>query len=304
MKVNSKRDISFKSVYTNKAVKKGLEFASSNGALFGASTALTFSVVRPVSILLTPKTEKENRIIAAAKSITSSGINFLLMLGVSLPLAASIKKIDKNPQKYLNKETITKLQDKGKTLTESKGYTFATQLYKLGIASLVAIPKAVITAAGMPYVVDALSSKKEKNKNISFKGVTDKTGKLIGKSINNKGMLNFIDKFKDTNFPMHITAITDTIATLAFIHQAKKNKKLEENRKQTLINNALISTVLSIIGGYTIDKLLDKPTEKFIKKYSIINKNEKNLSKQIQGIKIVKPFLILGTIYYILIPLI
>lgn len=28
MKVNSNRDISFKSIYTNKALKKGLEFAA------------------------------------------------------------------------------------------------------------------------------------------------------------------------------------------------------------------------------------------------------------------------------------
>ena len=299
------RDISFKSIYTNKAVKKGFELASSNGALFGASATVAFSALRPISIMCTPKTDKENKKIAAAKSITSSLINFILMLGLSIPLAKSISKIDKNPKRYLKDETISCLKDSGKELTDSKGYIFATQLFKLGIASIVAIPKAVITACGMPYIVDSLSNKKNKDKqNISFKGLTDKTAKGIGNTINNKSMIKFSGRFKNSNFPMHITALTDAIATLVFMHQAHNSKKIEEDRKKALIYNAGISTGLSIAGGYTIDKLLDKPTEKFIDKYKKINAGDKNLSKQVQGIKIAKPFLILGVIYYIFIPLI
>lgn len=304
MKTVFDNNISFKSIYTNRTVKKGFELASSNGALFGASATVAFSAMRPISIMCTPKTDKENRKIAAAKSITSSLINFGLMLAFSIPLAASIKKIDNNPKKYLKKETVRTLKEKGKELTDSKGYIFGTQLFKLGIASLVAIPKAIMTASGMPYIVTSFSSKKEENKNISFHGLTDKTAKGIGNTLNNKRMLKFTDRFKDSNFPMHITALTDTIATLAFIQQANVSKKIEENRKKTLIYNAGISTALSIAGGYTIDKLLDKPTEKFIEKYKNANRSDKNLAKQIQGIKIAKPFLILGTIYYILIPFI
>ena len=307
MKINSDRVksdkcISFKSIYTSRAVKKGIELASSNGALFGASATVAFSALRPLSIMCTPKTDKENRKIAAAKSITSSLINFALMLGISVPLASSIRKIDEAPAKYLKKETINKLKESQKELTDSKGYIFATQLFKLGIASIVAIPKAIMTAAGMPYIVDAIS---RKNDNISFKGkITENTAKGIGKTIDKKRMIKFTDRFKDSNFPMHITAITDTIATLVFMQQAKSSKKIDNDRKKTLIYNAGISTGLSIAGGYTIDKLLDKPTERFIEKYKQINKADKNLAKQVQGIKIAKPFLILGTIYYALIPLI
>lgn len=306
MKVNSKRDISFKSIYTSKTVKKGLELASSNGALFGASATVAFSTLRPFTIMCTPKTDKENRKIAAAKSITSSLINFALMLCVSIPLAKSIQKIDKTPEKYLKEETINTLKESGKELTNSKGYIFATQLFKLGIASFVAIPKAFMTASGIPYIVNALSSnKKQKDKNISFKGnPKNNMAKGIGSILNKKGMREFADKFKESNFPMHINAITDTIATLVFMHQAQSNKKIEEKRKKALIYNAGISTGLSIAGGYTIDKILDKPTENFIQKFKDLNKNDKNLEKQIQGIKIAKPFLILGTIYYILIPII
>ncbi len=313
MKVNDKRDISFGNLYTNKAVKRGLEFASSNGALFGAAATLAFSAIRPVSILCTPKTDKENKKIAASKSITSSLINFILMLAISVPLALSVKKIDSNPKKYLKNETIKNLKDKEKILTDSKGYIFATQLFKLGAAALVALPKSYMTAKGMPYIVNMLSSDKmQKNEQkslppnnpTSFKGLTDKTAKNIGKTINNKKIIKFINKFKDTNFPMHITAITDTIATLGFMFTINKTNTIEEKRKKTLLYNAGLSTGLSIASGYTIDKLLEKPTDKFIKKYKELNKNDKNLSKQIQGIKIAKPLIILGTIYYILIPLI
>ena len=298
------RDISFNSVYTNKTLKKGLEFASSNGALFGASATVAFSTLRPLTIMCTPKTDKENRKIAAAKSITSSLINFALMLCVSIPLAKSIQKIDKTPEKYLKTDTINSLKESGKELTNSKGYIFATQLFKLGIALFVAIPKAIMTAGGMPYIVNALSSNK-KDKDISFKGKpTDKIAKGIGSILNKEGMKNFSNKFKESNFPMHINAITDTLATLVFMHQANSSKKIEDKRKKALIYNAGISTGLSIAGGYTIDKILDKPTENFIKKFKELNKNDKNLEKQLQGIKIAKPFMILGTIYYILIPII
>ena len=63
MKVNSnnKRDISFNGFWNSKGVKKGLQFASENGALFAATTTLALSAgVRPLAIMVTPKTKKEN----------------------------------------------------------------------------------------------------------------------------------------------------------------------------------------------------------------------------------------------------
>ena len=103
---------------------------------------------------------------------------------------------------------------------------------------------------------------------------------------------------------MHIIALTDVFSTGAFALETKRSKKIEENRKNALIYNSIISTGLSIISGYLIDKLLDKPTEKFIKNFKKANKGLPNLEKQVEGIRIAKPILIMAGIYYAIIPFI
>lgn len=306
MKVNCQRDISFKSIYTNRTFKKGLEFAADNGALFGATATLALSMfARPVAIWLAPNTTKENKKVACAKSISSSVVGFLLMLGVSLPIANSIKKIDKKPQKYLKNETINNLKDEGQALVKSKPYELATQLFKLGSAALVAVPKAFLTAVGLPIIMEHVFNKKNEegqNKNISFKGKGERVTHTIASVIDKKGLQKFSNKYKDSNFPMHIVAATDILNTGAFIYYTKESKKIEERRKKALIYNTAIATGLSILSGYIVDKLLDKPAQKFIENFKKANKGQANLEKQVEGIKIIKPMLILGIIYYTFIP--
>ena len=310
MKVNSDRAISFKGFYNNKVLKKGLEFASDNGALFAATTTLILSaVVRPASIWLAPHTDKENKKFACAKSISSSGAGFLLTLALSLPLSKAIRRIDKNPKKYLKPETIKNLRDKNEPLENSKGYTFATQLFKLGVGLVVAAPKAVLTCAGMPFIMHRLFHKSKpqpaKPDDLSFKGKgEEKLARGVGRILDKKGMQKFSNRYKDSNFPMHIIAGTDIINTGAFIHETYRSEKIDENRKKALIYNAGISTALSIISGYIFDTLLDKPAEKLIENFKKANRGQPNLEKQVEGIKIAKPILIVGGIYYMLIPFI
>ena len=305
MKVNSNRDISFKSVYTNKALKKTFEFASKKPALTAASASVGFSLLRPFSIWLTPNTDAENRKLACAKSVTSSLLNFGLMLGISYPIDNAIKKIDNSPEKYLKKDTIDFYKQGAKNINASKRYLFASQLFKLGIMSVVAVPKAIMTAAAIPLIIKLLDFKSKKNpdnqKNINFRGKSNLASK-VGKTLDKDGVKNFSDKYKDSNFVMHIIALTDALSTLTFIAQTKKSKKIKEERKSALIYNAGISTGMCIGSGYVFDKLLEKPAEKFIQNYKKANISEKNLEKQVQGIKIIKPLLILGTIYYMIIP--
>ena len=311
MKVNSQRDISFKGFYNSKPLKKGLEFAADNGALFAATTTLGLSaIVRPLSIWLAPHTDKENKKLACAKSISSSGAGFLLTLALSMPLVKAMKKIDKNPQKYLKPDTIKNFRESAQKLEESKSYALATQMFKLGVGLVVAAPKAILTCAGMPFIMQKLfhkpkPQKNNEHENLTFKGkANERLAHNIGKVLDKKSVQNFSNKHKDSNFPMHIIAATDIVNTAAFIDSIERGDAVEENRKKALIYNAGISTLLSIISGYIFDKLLDKPAEKFIENFKKANKGLPNLEKQIEGFKIAKPILIVGGIYYMVIPFI
>ena len=296
--------------YKSKTLKKGLEFAADNGALFAASTSLALSTVaRPIAIYSTPKTDKENRKLACAKSIASSLVGFGIMVGASIPISKSIKKINETPDKYLNEKTINKLKDGVKPLSASKGYQFATQLFKLGVGAALIPPIISLFTPTVPKknvvkIKNPIDNSKSKGNNVSFTGRLSKEPltKGIAKVLNSDVIQNFSTKFKDTNYPMHISALTDTIATGTFMLQTKKSSKIKEERKDTLIKNAGISTGLSIGASYLVDNALDKPTEKFIDKFKKANQNSPKLEKYIEGIKIAKPTIILGTIYYCAIP--
>ena len=163
-------------------------------------------------------------------------------------------------------------------MQNSKAYSFATQMFKLGVGVVSAIPKALLTVAGLPVVIKKTFPKKqeEKQQNINFKGKNDKIAKSIAKTIEKEGVQNFSKKHKDSNFPMHIVALTDLLTTATFIHETNRSKKIEETRKKTLVYNATISTGLSILSSYVIDKLLEKPTEKFIENFRKANKELPN----------------------------
>ena len=312
MKVNSNRDISFKGFYNNKALKKSLEFAADYGAMFAATTTLALSTfARPAAIMLAPHTDKENKKFACAKSLASSVAQFILTFLVATPIGNAIKNIDREPQKYLKNETIKNLQKNSKTLVESKNYEFATQLFKLGSGLIVAMPKAILTAACMPFILQKIFHKPKPKKDsvdereLSFKGKgPDKISKGIGKVLDQKWLQKFSDKYKDSNFVMHIVALTDALTTGTFIHEVYESDNIEERRKKAVMYNAGISTALSIGTGYLVDKLMEKPTQKFVENFKKANKGQANLEKQLLGIKVAKPILIVGSVYYMVIPFI
>jgi len=309
MKVNS---ISQK-IYKSRILKRGLEFAADNGVLFVAGTSLFFSTfVRPVSTLLTPKVERENRRLPFVKSVASALVYFLITLGVSLPLARGIKKIDSKPLQYLKAETIKALGEKGKPLYASKAYQFATQLFKLGLGFLIAAPKAIVTDKLLAPVLklfckDSESLKSDKTDNqtqLQFKGSKDFIPHAIGKILDNEGMQKFSNRMKNTNFRMHIMALTDTLSTIVFTTSVSKNNSFKDEKKGILINNAIISTALCIGMSYPLDKALDKSAMRFTRKFCAANIGDKKLTKYVEGIKLAKPALVLGVVYYALIPVI
>lgn len=312
---NSIPQTSFTGIYNSKMLKMGLEFAAKNSSLFTATVSLGFSTAaRPAAILLTPDTDKENKKYACAKSLSSSAAGYLLMLLGSVPVAKAVENIDKNPAKYLKNKTIENLKQGEKILSHSKKYKFATQLFKLGLGFVIAVPKSILTCALIPPIMAGIFHKKtpDKNRNdnhnITFEGSYSKGTQLLskgfGKIMDTEFIQKMSDKFYKTNFEQHIISLTDVLLTGTFIKQTKDSKKIEDSRKKALMYNAGISTGLSIAGGYAINRLLKKPTENFIKKFSQINKHDAKLDKYLEGIRIAKPALILGTLYYIIIPLI
>ncbi len=288
-------------IHNSRIFKKGLEFAADNGALFVATTSLMLSTfARPLAIMAAPKTNRENKEYAASKSLASSAVGYLMILACSLPLAKTIKKIDENPKEYLTDKTVTMLKEADKPLTKSSKYKFATQLFKLGLGLLIAVPKSVITCNLIPLFKKNIFDKEEKQKDITFKGLE----KPVSKALNNSKLLKFTEKFHKTNFEQHIISLTDVLATGAFIGQTAKNKGIKEERKKALMYNAGISTGLCISGGYAINSMTKKSTDRFIRNFKKANKNSPKLDKYIEGIKIAKPALILSGLYYIVIPFI
>ena len=179
------------------------------------------------------------------------------------------------------------------------------------------MPKALITCALIPPIMNMFFGKKsvaegntykpklQPQKDLTFTGLQkEPLTKTIGKILDTNVVQKLANKGKDTNYAMHITALTDTATTAAFIGQTKKSRKIDEDRKQTLINNSAISTGLSIASTYVLDRATKKPTEKFIENFKQANKESPKLDKYVEGIKIAKPMLILGTIYYCAIPFI
>ncbi len=296
------------SVYNSRLLKNSLLFASNNSALFCATTSLILSTVaRPLAIMSTPKTDKENKKYAVAKSISSSIVGYLLMFLISEPISKAVKNIDMSPEKYLNKQTIQNLQKGSASLSGSKKYQFATQLFKLGLGLFIAIPKSTLTSYLIPKIVKKLP-KEEKKQSVSFKGSlyskgTDKIAKGIGEIINTKPVQNLSEKLYKTNFAQMMMYLTDFVLTGAFVSKTLKNKNIEEKRKKPLVYNSLLSTAFSTISSLTINKLTDKQFQKFTRKFIDANKNSKNLDKYIEGLNIAKLSIIMGVVYYIFIPI-
>lgn len=302
-------------ILKNKKTLKMLEKISDHGTTFSAGTALALSLtVRPISIFLTPDTEKENKQYAAANSICSGLIKFAIVESIALPIENAVKNIDKNPNKFLSPKTIQNLSQTNE-ITKSKNYKLITQMFKLGTGFLTAIPKSMLTLALIPVLMDNIFFKKKTEKNttnkqqnspLNFTGhFQDKISKGFSKIINLEKVQNFAKKYenKDKDIAKHITAATDILLTSSFAVQTSKSKKIKENRKKALIYNNVISTFITLSMGYGIDKLIKGKTEKFVNKFKELNIKDPKIDKYVEGINILRPAIIFAGIYYGILPL-
>ena len=321
--INNK--INFKGGLNNKLLLKSLEAVSNHPASFIAGTTLLMSsVIRPVAIAMTPKTDKENKKYAIADSISSGLIKFGITELVALPVENAINHINKNPEKFLNSNTIKNFTEKGKSLLESKNYKFAQQLVKNTPSLITAIPKSIIAVALIPFVMNKLFPEKKKQKQtiytqpadrspvftefynqVSFKGLGNIATIGISKIFNAQTFQNFVTKysFNDTNIARNMTIATDILLAGSSVIRTKKSKKIKEDKKKPLIYNKLITTTVSVLGGYKIDKMIQKGTKSFVEKFKQANKLDPKLDKYIQGINVVRPTLVFAFLYYGILPI-
>ena len=314
-------------ILTNKHLLKGLEKVSEHSSSFGAATALAMSLtLRPLSIMATPDTEKENKQYAAANSICSGLVKFAIIEAIALPLECAVKKIDAKPSKFLKPETMKNLFGNAKDAVSSRSYKLLTQTLKLSVGLITAIPKSMLTIALIPIVMDKIfANKKNKVKGEigvvqesaapNFTGVDKKpffTGgisesvtKGVAHLVDNKPLQKFAIKFQehDKDIAKHISAGTDVLLTAAAVHQTEKSSGIKENRKKALIYNNIISTAVTIGGGYFVDGLMKKSSAKFIEKFKAMNSGYKNIAKCVEGINIIRPAIIFAAIYYGVLPI-
>ena len=199
---------------------------------------------------------------------------------------------------------------------------------KMGTGLITAIPKAMLTVALIQPIMNHLFPKKQHEENKittqiynkynpvfsstfnqqtpSFKGgMTHNIAKGIGGILNNETVQSVAKKYahNDKNIARNVSMATDLLLTGAFVYNTQRNKDIKEKNKKPLIYNNLISTGISLIGGYSIDKLVQKNTKKFIDKFTEANKNDPKLPKYIEGINILRPTLIFAAIYYGVLPM-
>jgi len=318
MKIQHNSRNSFTGIYNNKLLLNGLEKVSEHSTTFSAATSLVMALtVRPLVIHATPNVEKENKQYASSNSIASGLIKFGVVEAVALPLENAIKKIDANSKKYLNKSTITNLGGVEQPISEAKNYRFATQVIKLGAGFVTAIPKSILTVAFIPIIMDNLFKNTVKRSEVQEKFPPQKTGmsftgkyseiapKTVSKLLNAEWYQNFVKRFStnDKNIAKHITATTDVLLTGVSAYQINTSDKIKENRKKALIYNNVLSTGITLSGGYAIDKFVRAKTSNFVEKFSKIHKDNPKLPKYIEGINIVRPAMIFAAIYYGILPL-
>lgn len=292
-------------ILNNKFLRKSLETLSEHGASFTAATSLVMSTtVRPLAILATPDTEKENKQYACAQSIGSGIIKFGLIEAIALPIETAVKKIDKNPKNFLAPQTLKVL-----TPPDSRAYKLGTQIMKLSAGLITAVPKSILTIALIPIIMDKLfnhNKPEPKKKTLSFGArPSEKLARGLGKILDNKNIQKFLknNESNDKNIAKHITAGNDILLTTSFAILTNKSKDIKENRKKALIYNNVITTGITLFGGYIIDKLIKNNTDSFIEKFKTANKNDPKLNKYIEGIHILRPALIFAAIYYGILPI-
>lgn len=185
-----------KSIFTSNKIHEYLKKAADNQLVFGSLFALVLTcTLRPITIVALPgqKKNKDDKKYAAAHSVASGIIGYVIALLISAPIADALKhKLGKDPNKYFKKETtdsngkkIKMAQYLGDLNSErfraSKDFNKAKKVLNMIPDAILAIPKAVITIALIPiilkYVFGLEKNKKTKQQPIENKQIDQESAK-------------------------------------------------------------------------------------------------------------------------------
>ena len=304
MKISSIDKNNFKGALNNKLILKGLETVANHSATFCASTSLLMSLtLRPLVIKNTPNVEKDNKKYSIANSFSSGIVKFLTTEAIVYPIEKAALNIEKNKDKFLNKESL------GFFNNNPKHFGFLSQLLKQGASTLSSIPKSFLSVCLIPVVFDKLLSDNKKQNTIkpklSFKGkVCNLLSSKISNYFNNEKIQNFANNNiqNSKNITRDLLIVNDVLLTALGAFNIKRNKKIKEKNKNNLIYNNVLSTSFSVVSSFILDKAVQKNSGNFIEKFKEVNKTNPKLNKYLQGINILRPTVIFAFVYYGILP--
>lgn len=149
-------------IYTSEWVKKFFLTAEKNQPVFSAAFALLLTcLLRPAAIVALPSEKKNNddKKYAAAHSIASGIIGYLISSIIFSPIGNAMKKIDKCQRVFLSKNSELEYLQNGKIMANAK--TWMTMLPEL----ILSPPKAILTIALIPPILKYIFGWKKKSSN-------------------------------------------------------------------------------------------------------------------------------------------
>ncbi len=106
---------------------------------------------------------------------------------------------------------------------------------------------------------------------------------------------------KDINYTNHLAAVVSNIQNGFYMYNVAKSQKIEEDQKKPLMLNMFIGTMLATVGGYTINKGIDK---RLFKVEKAISKNYPKNEAILTGFKVARSLMIFQLLYRFVTPVI
>lgn len=291
----------------NKVFNKFLDILSDNTLVADALIALFLTaIVRPASIYAIPTkdpVEKKKNNYQVAHSASTGVLGLATTLAVAEPIKRAVKKIIKNPDKYVKGDTSF-IKNNQRVFKETAGRLHQPIFLPLRAAATIAIVPPVLRFFGLSKNgqgvsktdkakidysfmnfkgnesksfkgFDKIAAAGAKN-NPSFKGagavVTEGLAKGIGKIAGTNKFRQFIEWFKEKKqwFP-HLIAAESLWLSGFYMERTARSKTIEKDQKLPMILNQGITALLCTWGAYKLDGLINSKLDKYKETYKRMN---------------------------------